>query len=91
MTRERRLELLKQIEKDIYVCTLDSTFHDDAKSCAIHSVIKELEQEPKTGRWIEDEDDMKWTVWCSECHEDNDDCSNYCPNCGARMESEGKE
>ena len=28
--------------------------------------------QPKTGYWIEDEDDMKWTVWCSECHEDNE-------------------
>ena len=40
----------------------------------------------KTGHWIEDEDEMK--VWCSECGEDNDNCSDYCPNCGARMESE---
>ena len=49
MTREERLDLLKQIEKDIHVCSLESTFLDDAKSCAIHSVIEELEQEPK---WI---------------------------------------
>lgn len=49
MTREERLELLKQIEKDIYVCSLESTLLDDLKSCAIHSVIEELEQEP---RWI---------------------------------------
>ena len=46
MTREQRLELLKQIEKDIHVCSIESTFLDDAKSCAIHSVIEELEQEP---------------------------------------------
>lgn len=46
MTREERLELLKQIEKDIHVCSLESSFIDDAKSCAIHSVIEALEQEP---------------------------------------------
>lgn len=46
MTKGERLELLKQIEKDIHVCSLESTFLDDAKSCAIHSVIEELEQEP---------------------------------------------
>ena len=45
MTREERLELLKQIEKDIHVNSLESTLLDDAKSCAIHSVIEELEQE----------------------------------------------
>lgn len=46
MTREERLKLLKQIEKDIHVCSIESTFLDDAKSCAIHSAIEELEQEP---------------------------------------------
>ena len=45
MTKEERLELLKQIEKDIHVCSLESTLLDEAKSCAIHSVIEELEQE----------------------------------------------
>ena len=48
MTRAQRLELLKQIEKDIHVCSLESTLLDDAKSCAIHSAIEELEQEPTT-------------------------------------------
>ena len=46
MTRSQRLELLKQIEKDIHVCSLESTLLEDAKSCAIHSAIEELEQEP---------------------------------------------
>ena len=46
MTRKERLDLLKQIEKDIHVCSLESTLLDDAKSCAIHSVIEELEQDP---------------------------------------------
>ena len=45
MTREERLELLKQIEKNIHVCSLESTLLDDAMSCAIHSAIEELEQE----------------------------------------------
>ena len=46
MTREERISVLKQIEKDIHVCSIESTFLDDAKSCAIHSAIEELEQEP---------------------------------------------
>ncbi len=46
MTRGQRLELLKQIEKDIHVCSIESTLLDDAKSCAIHSAIEELEQQP---------------------------------------------
>lgn len=47
MTKAERLKLLKQIEKDIHVCSIDSTFLDDAKSCAIHSAIEELESEPQ--------------------------------------------
>jgi hypothetical protein len=46
MTREERLQLLKQIEKDIHVCSLESTLTDDMKSCAIRSAIEELEKEP---------------------------------------------
>ena len=45
MTRDERLTWLKEIEKDIYVCSLESTFSDDAKSCAIHSAIEELEEQ----------------------------------------------
>lgn len=45
MTREEMLKWLEQIEKDIYVCSLESTFADDAKSCAIHEAIKALSAE----------------------------------------------
>lgn len=47
MTREERLGWLKRIEKDIYVCSLESTFEEDSKSCAIHSTIEELEKSLK--------------------------------------------
>lgn len=39
--------------------------------------------EPKTGHWIECEDEVK--VYCSECKVISDYPTNYCPNCGARM------
>ena len=47
MTREEMLKRLEQIEKDIYVCSLESTFADDAKSCAIHKAIQILSAEPR--------------------------------------------
>lgn len=54
--------------------------------------IQELEQEPKTGHWISEPN--CW-IRCSECGE-HYPCvsiyetkgSNYCPNCGAKMERE---
>ncbi len=55
--------------------------------------IKALEQEPKTGHWIISPNDC--FVSCSECglHGDKGIYKHYrwCPNCGAKMESEGKE
>ena len=54
-----------------------------------------LEQEPKTGHWV---DNNNGTISCSYCHtwfNKNDRYSYmyYCPNCGVRMveprESEG--
>jgi hypothetical protein len=90
MTREERLELLKQIEKDIHVCSLESTLLDDAKSCAIHSAIEELEQEPRTGKWIEHFDEIGKWYECDQCHTDWGGAVNFCPNCGAKMaEQEG--
>lgn len=63
-------------------------------------MIKGIVQEPKTGHWIE-KDGFDGDVYydCSECGESWitiegtpwDNAWNYCPNCGARMESEDKE
>lgn len=46
---------------------------------------------PKIGRWIEHphETGENWEYpmyECSECHTWSDDDSNYCPNCGTKME-----
>lgn len=72
MTREERLELLKQIEKDIHVCSLESTLLDDLKSCAIHSVIEELEQEP-----IIDKIRAEIKDWQTDIHDNEYDADKY--------------
>ena len=51
-----------------------------------------LEQEPKTGHWIENTYESSREFWdrtteCSECgYKLCGGMPNYCPNCGARME-----
>ena len=50
------------------------------------------EQEPKTGHWIVwDTSSYDWTYKCDKCGSIALRQSNYCPNCGVKMESEDKE
>ena len=60
-------------------------------------ILEKQMQEPKTGHWIEKEGFDGDTYYdCSECGESfclidgtpTDNLYNYCPNCGAKMESE---
>lgn len=48
----------------------------------------------KTPHWIEHShesgENWEYSMYeCSDCHEWSDNDSNYCPNCGAKMEQEG--
>ena len=104
MTNEERLKWLKEIEEDIFVCSLESTFAEDAKSCAIHSAIEELEKQ-KTGHWVDwnetvERFDFTFGSWsedvlhckCSECGEEvlpeETTVFKYCPFCGVKIEGE---
>ncbi len=92
MTEVQRLAkimVLKDLLKEYELLAKYNGGTDYDRYCALEMAIKELEQEPK-GHWI----------WCGGSHQ----CSNceeytcfsdknipkYCPNCGAKMESEGK-
>ena len=48
-------------------------------------IIEALEQELKTGRWIEHFDESGKWYECDQCHTDWGGSVNYCPNCGAKM------
>lgn len=71
----------------------DHTIQDDVTE----TIIKALEQEPKTGNWIaQDIHNCHTDFKCSECgyihsfmHLYGKPTADYtyCPNCGARMES----
>lgn len=67
--------------------TKDFVFEvDDALNMGFKHEFAMWTIEPKTGRWITD----GWDARCSECDwwVDDDMTSNYCPNCGAKMEEE---
>lgn len=42
----------------------------------------------KSGKWIDYQDGRWIYAKCSECGTVHDTRSNYCPSCGAKMESE---
>lgn len=48
--------------------------------------IKALEQEPKTGHWIEHQEGRWIYAKCSNCGTLHNTQTNYCPTCGFAME-----
>jgi hypothetical protein len=52
---------------------------------------KVLDQEPKTGEWIEHFDESGKWYECDQCHTDWGGAVNFCPNCGADMRGDLKE
>jgi len=70
MTREEAKEAIKEAYGN-------SEYTDE--------IIKALEQEPKTGYWIDNKARTNLCN-CSECGALSKAYSKYCPNCGAKME-----
>ena len=58
-------------------------YHKDHET--FNLAIKALEQEPKTGHWIDKEEK---TAICSCCNRNNLLYGDFCKWCGAKMESD---
>ena len=104
MTKEEAIKELQEAHDTIRSYDIDS--NESRLMTALNMAIKALEQEPKTGHWVNAKvgklfpsNDFK----CSNCGNILDfngvNCgrgdANFCPNCGVKMveprESEDKE
>lgn len=84
---------------------INELFERELKNTSINNVsladyIKENYVPKKFGKWIERKDipksvdiataNLRWKYECSECGYEVQSKYHYCPNCGAKMESEDK-
>ena len=83
MTREEELDWLCRLRSEIYVYMPKEWLIP--MNNALDMAIKDLEQKPKTGHWIDRDvyDADRWK--CSECGRTEPYKENYCPKCGAKM------
>ena len=84
MTREEAIKTIENAKHFAY---------DDVYTKAFDMAIKALEQEPRKAHWIEHPHEAgpnwEYSMYeCSECHGWLEDDSDYCPDCGAKMERE---
>lgn len=92
-----KTEAIKILDKyDLNFCDIDGNpIPPQDLAEAFDMAIEALEQEPKTGHWI-GIDDYPHEDWeCNNCGYvieafENPNDFRYCPNCGARMESDGE-
>ena len=93
MTREEAVELLSNDAFKLCIVQLRDPLYEACYE-ALEMAIEALQQEPKRGKWLDDNNSFNsFYANCSECgyqmdkHEERG-YHNYCPNCGARMESD---
>ena len=92
MTDEFLINILKQYrEKPTLINEIEIVEEAAWLDEALGMAIKALDQEPKTGHWIE-VTNGRGGHECDICHkyapsyQDGDEyLTNYCPNCGAKM------
>lgn len=89
MTREEAIEYLNTLYMALAVFPNQqiSLGNVDEMKESISMAINALEQEPKTGHWFNSKVYDNFYI-CSECGESGYNTFKYCPNCGAKMESE---
>lgn len=102
MTREEAIDWLARVKSNTVNHILEMPlWWNEPLAEALEMAIKALEQEPRKGHWIEGQTDNPkiHNILCSCCFEGYPSKGHansqytkkkfqYCPNCGAEMESE---
>ncbi|MBQ0142841.1 MAG: hypothetical protein KBT06_08605 [Prevotellaceae bacterium] len=86
-------ETLRKVEQIPFIANENKAFHEGCrymqkKVLRIFHESKSVDAEPvRHGHWIDgfDTDGILIDYDCSVCNMANDETSNYCPNCGAKM------
>lgn len=98
INREEAIKELREVYENEYP-TASGDF-DEYASHDVPNILRNMKaadvQPVKHGRWI---DIYEWAkmhdsipsgmclyYWCSECQEEQEKKSNFCPHCGARMD-----
>ena len=81
MNKEKAIESLIWIKENLVIS-------EDFKE-ALDIAVKALHQEPKNGEW----EDIGGVIryGCPFCHHAQEEKSEYCPNCGAKMDKGGED
>lgn len=94
MTREQAIIRLNRISNSLSrYCDVNDCVCGNCAKCydALNIAIEALEKEQERGKWIAIDDTHSQCTECGAifCITSSDDWEvNYCPKCGARMESD---
>lgn len=76
---------------DVFFATVPAEYDNESYSAGMEFVLEKMDKAPtvdaepvRHGIWIED----CGLVQCSACYEEYRVRTNYCPNCGAKMDKE---
>lgn len=80
-----------ELTNEIYIVAGKEKYRVTEQAIKAVMAIKALEKEPRKGHWIDCDvsDDYSADGYdCSVCGVNSEYVTSYCPNCGAKMESE---
>lgn len=88
---EKSFECDDAISRDAVMRLIENKPYDWSNLTERHNMLSEIRKLPSVTHWSGKWEDLHRCWICSECGQQTHIEHNYCPNCGAKMESEEKE